>query len=799
METIKTEAPSSLWIRLYSVLLGCCGLALLIGGLNLLLLGGSPYYLVAGIALSGAAILLWQARQSGATTYMVFLLLTVVWAIWETGPNVWGLLPRLAFFVVLAIPVVLWTARARLRGGAPSRWKLGLLAASTAAVGAGFLLHYATGMAVTDPAYDRGIADARPAAFDTAASALGGDWRSYGNDVGGSRFSPLAQLTTANVGQLKVAWTYRTGPGVDGKFGNMQVTPLKVGDTLFACTAYSDVIALDAETGQERWRWRSKIDRGDFPYNNCRGVAYYEVPEATGMCSKRIIHATADVHLIALDAASGRPCPDFGQDGRISLATGMGKFDQGYYFVSSAPVLIRGKVVVGGWVADGQYWGEPSGVIRAFDARTGAFTWAFDMGRPDRTTEPAEGESYTRSTPNSWAPMSVDEELGLVYAPTGNSVPDYYGGQRRSFDDQYASSVVAIDGATGRPRWSFQTVHHDLWDYDVPAQPTLIDLPGANGPRKALIQATKRGQLFVLDRVNGKPIFPVEERAVPQGGIVPGERLSPTQPYSVGMPSLAGIPPDERKMWGITPFDQLLCRTRFRKLRYEGEFTPPGLKANLINPGAGGGMSWGGISIDPDRKLIISNTNRMSTSTRMIPRADAERMGLKPMSSGSHGNIAGTVPQTNTPYAAEVGPFFGPLAMPCEEPPYGYITAIDLTTQKVVWRRTLGDARGSGPFGIASHIPLPMGVPGFGGSVTTRGGLTFVSSTPDAVIRAFATTTGKPVWQAQLPAIGAATPMTYLSSKSGRQFVVIAAGGHHALPGKKGDYIVAFAVPKNGS
>ncbi|AEG50910.1 membrane-bound PQQ-dependent dehydrogenase, glucose/quinate/shikimate family [Sphingobium chlorophenolicum L-1] len=799
MERVEASKASLLWFRLYSGFMAICGLALLYGGFDLLLLGGSPYYVAAGLALIGTAALLWQARWSGAITYMAFLLLTVMWAFWESGPNIWGLLPRLAFFTVLAIPVLVWAWRSRLRGTAPSRWHPTLLAAAALAIIAGLALHYATGMALTDPAFDRGTGFVQAAAFDPATTARSGDWRSYGNDAGGSRFSPLAQLTPANVNRLTTAWTFRTGPGADGKFGNLEVTPLKVGKTLYACTSYSDVIALDAETGQQQWRWRSNVDRKGFPYSNCRGVAYYQVPNATGICSQRIVHTTADLRLIALDAASGRPCPDFGEKGSTSLATGMGKFDNGYYFVSSAPTLVRGKIVVGGWVADGQYWGEPSGVIRAFDARTGEFSWAFDIGRPDKASAPTGDETYTKSTPNSWAPMSADEALGLVYAPTGNSVPDYYGGNRRPFDDQYSTSVVALDAATGRPRWSFQTVHHDLWDYDVPAQPTLVDLPGPHGLRKALIQATKRGQLFVLDRTNGKPIFTVAERAVPQGGIVPGERLSRTQPYSIGMPSLAGTPPVERTMWGITPFDQLMCRVAFHKLRYEGEFTPPGLKANLLNPGAGGGMSWGGISIDLDRKLIISNTNRMSTITRMIPRTEADRMGLKPMSNGAHGNIAGTVTQANTPYAAEVRPFFGPLAMPCEEPPYGYINAIDLVTQKVVWRKTLGDSRGSGPFSIPTRIPLPMGVPGFGGSLTTRGGLVFIGSTPDSMFRAIDSATGNVVWQTALPAGGNASPMTYLSPESGRQFVVIAAGGHHALEGKKGDYIVAYALPKGSA
>ncbi|AEG50875.1 membrane-bound PQQ-dependent dehydrogenase, glucose/quinate/shikimate family [Sphingobium chlorophenolicum L-1] len=793
------KGQSLIWFQIYSVILGLSGIALLLGGINLLRLGGSPYYAAAGLAVTISAAMLWRARWSGAIIYMAFLLLTIVWAVWEAGLNAWALMPRLAFFGLLALPLIGWALRSRLRGSAPPRWKAGLLVGGLLAVFAGYALHHATGMKVSDPIFDRGMASAQSGIPQAGATARGGDWLSYGNDAGGTRFSPLTQLTPANVNKLEVAWTFQTGPGVDGKFGNLEVTPLKVGDKVYVCTPYSDVIALDAETGKPVWRWRSKIDRKGFAYNNCRGVTYYAVPGMTGLCSKRILHATADVSLVALDASTGRPCPDFGKGGRISLKVGMGQFDNGYYFVSSAPTLIRGKIVIGGWVADGQYWGEPSGVIRAFDAKSGAFSWAFDMGRPGSTSVPTSGETYTKSTPNSWGPMSADETLGLVYAPTGNSVPDYYGGNRRPFDDKYSTSVVAIDVETGLPRWSFQTVHHDLWDYDNPSQPTLIDLPSRKGIRKALIQPTKRGQLFVLDRVTGKPIFDVKEKPVPQGGIVPGERLSPTQPYSVGMPSFAGPKPEERMMWGLTPFDQLFCRTEFRKLRYEGEFTPPGFAPNLVHPGYGGGMTWSGISVDPDRNLLIINSNRMSNISRLMPRAEADKMGLKPMSNSSHSNIGGAVPQAATPYAAEIRPFLSPLMMPCEEPPYGYLTAIDLRSQKVVWRKTLGDTRGSGPFSIPTHVPLPMGMPSFGGSTTTRGGLVFISGTADAVLRAFESTTGQIVWQASLPAGGNATPMTYLSPKSGRQFVVIAAAGHHALENKRGDYIVAYALPKDSS
>lgn len=782
--------------KFYGVLVGVVGLTLLVGGVNLLLLGGSPYYALAGMALVGTGGAFWRAPRRAVIAYLLFLGVTIAWAIWESGLDPWGLMPRLAFLVILALPSLLLIATDRVEGPAPRRWKLALVAGMVGSVALGLMLHSALGTEVRDPVFDRGTANAGQAIKDQGATKLGGEWRNYGNDAGGMRFSPLEQVSPSNVNELEVAWTFRTGPGIDGKFGNLEVTPLKVGNLLYACTSYSDVVALDAETGRQVWRWKARVDRKGFPYHNCRGVSYYEVPGASGMCAKRIIHAVLDAHLVALDASNGRSCQDFGDHGRVSLAEGMGPLDRGYYFVTSAPTVVRGRIVVGGWVADGQYWGEPSGAIRAFDAKSGAFAWAFDVGRPGETSQPAKGETYTRSTPNSWAPMSADEDLGLVYAPTGNSVPDYYGGNRRSFDDRYSTAVVAIDVLTGLPRWVYQTVHHDLWDYDNASQPTLVDLPLAGVVRRALIQPTKRGELFVLDRATGKPIFPIEERRVPQGGIVPGERLSPTQPFSVSMPSLTGPALQEKLMWGLTPVDQLLCRIAFREHRYEGQFTPPGLKANLLFPSFGGGMNWGGVSIDADRRLLIVNSIRMPTGSRLMPRAEADLAGIVPMSDRSHTDIGGSVAQARTPYAAEVKPFLSPLMMPCTQPHYGFLTAIDLNTQKVVWTRPLGDSRGSGPLGIPTGVPLPVGMPNLGGSVVTRGGLVFISGTSDRMLRAFTSTTGQLLWQHELPAGGNATPMTYFSASSGRQFIVIAAGGHYAVQSRPGDYIVAYALPK---
>jgi quinoprotein glucose dehydrogenase len=467
----------------------------------------------------------------------------------------------------------------------------------------------------------------------------------------------------------------------------------------------------------------------------------------------------------------------------------------GYHYVSSAPQIVRGKVVFGGAVMDGQFWGEPPGVIRAFDAVTGRLAWAFDVGRPDRRGAPPSGEHYTASTPNSWAPISADEALGLVYLPTGNATPDFFGGQRRPFDDEIASSVIALDAETGELRWRFQTVHHDLWDYDVPSQPTLVDLPTASGVRRALIQPTKRGEIFVLDRVTGEPIKEVQELPVPQGGIAAGERLFPTQPFSTGLPSFRGPMLRESDMWGMTPIDQMICRIEFKRSRYDGTLTPVTLeRPSIIDPGYSGGINWGSVSIDIDRGIMMVNWMRLPSRVELITRADAQARGFR-LFDGRTGQGSGQHPQENTPYAAKPGLFLSPLDMPCTAPPWGLVTAVDLVKGQTIWSKPLGNGRDSGPFGISSHLPITMGVPSSGGSITTRGGLTFIGATVDSMFRAFDTAIGKQLWQASLPGAGVATPMSY-QSRSGRQFVVIAAGGRPSLNTRLSTKVVAYALPR---
>jgi quinoprotein glucose dehydrogenase len=621
-----------------------------------------------------------------------------------------------------------------------------------------------------------------------------GEWRHYGSDIGGTRFRPLTQLNPQNVGKLTEAWRVRLAPAPGGATPSFEVTPLKIGNSVYVCTALNDILSLDAETGKLNWRFRANIDSKGLSIGACRGLAYFRVPGATGTCNERIITNTVDARLIALDAASGRRCQRFGYRGETSLQVGMLPAGPGYYYPSSAPTIVRGKIIVGGQVRDNQYWGEPSGVIRAYDAVTGRFAWAFDVGRPNDHGERRDGQRYTPTTPNSWAPMSGDESLGLVYAPTGSASPDYFGGKRRPFDEKYASAVIALDAETGAIRWMFQTAHHDLWDYDVASQPTLVDIRVPAGVQHALIHPTKRGEIFVLDRATGRPLTPVEEKPAPQNGIAPGERLSPTQPYSVGMPSFRGHDWHERDMWGVTAIDQLWCRIKFRQARYEGPLTPIGLTPSIQYPGSIGGMDWGGVSVDPERGLMVVNSARVGNYNRLLTRAEADQIGLKPSPGGKV--TPGASAQANTPYGAYVVPFLSPLGIPCNAPPYGLLTVVDMHSGKVLWSKPLGTARDSGPRGLSTGLPIPMGLPNLGGSVTTRGGLVFIAASTERTFRAFDVQTGSEVWSARMPSRAQATPSSYWSNASGRQFVVIAVGGNKALQSKTADYIIAYAIPK---
>lgn len=807
MDADHTAGPAKTWRAaifgrawIFAAILVASGGYLLWGGYQLWQIGGSPYYVLAGALTCAAGLLAAFGRRQAAAVYWAMLAGTIGWALWESGPDPWALAPRLGGPLVLGLWFLApWTWRKLPKGRPLARSSLvrGAAIGSVAAAVLGLAAHALSTAEPADPLYQAGEGS-RAYAGGGAARPEDGEWLHWGKDPGGTRFSALGQIDRGNVERLQLAWTYRFGPAPNGAPATVAATPLKVADRLYVCSDYNDVAALDAETGREVWRFRANVDTTNAAFGHCRGVAYYRVPDAAGTCAERIYTNTIDARLIALDAQTGKPCAGFGNAGMVDLKRGLTAAPKGYYYVTSAPTIARGRIVLGGWVSDGQWVGSPAGVIRAFDAVTGQLSWAFDAGRPDRRSEPPAGEFYTRATPNAWAPMSADEALGLVYVPTGNAAGDYIGMQRRPFDEAWSSSVAALDIETGRPRWKFQAVHHDLWDYDVASQPTLVDWPTPQGMRPALIQPTKRGEIFVLDRETGAPILPVTERPVPTGGAVPEERIAPTQPFSDALPSFRGPDVEERSMWGITPLDQLWCRIRFREARYQGTLTPPGLTPSISYPGFLGGSNWGGVSVDLDRRLMIVNSNHVGNYVRMIPRAEADALGIQAVGIGNakpKPEGYGISPQTGGLYAAKALPFMSPVFAPCQQPPWGRISAVDLVTRKLVWSNPLGTARDSGPLGMASHIPFRIGAPNLGGAVTTRSGLTFIAAAQDNYLRAIDTETGKVLWRARLAAGGQATPMTYLSTASNRQFVAIAAGGHAFLNTAKGDYVYAFALP----
>ncbi|ALH96111.1 membrane-bound PQQ-dependent dehydrogenase, glucose/quinate/shikimate family [Acinetobacter equi] len=799
------RSPSKI-AYLVAVIYVVFGLAMLIGGIQLVMLSGSPYFVIAGFLITLSGFFLWRRSTLVIWTYSIYLLLTLVWTLLQTEIDFWIYLGRLALPFGLGVLLLLPMVRQHYNNG-PNAKKIGRVA--TAGFSLSLIVIAIIGFINGDPAKyvskDQ-FPDVKNKLPDEKEDQ---DWVDYGNDKAGTKYSKLTQITPENVNKLKVAWMYRTGdyPVPKGqKTRRLEVTPLKVDDSLYLCSARNDIIALDAETGQEKWRYYSKPNlKGVTGSAACRGVAYYKAPElaANAECSERIFTATVDARLIAIDAKTGKACSDFGQNGVVDLKRGMGKVIPGYYYVSSAPQVVRGNVVLGGWVSDGQSVQEPAGVIRGFNAVTGKFAWAFDYANPDDQSEPTGDNHYTRGTANSWGPISADEKLGLVYLPIGNATPDYFGTHRTEADEKYSSGVFAINAETGKLDWHFQTTHHDLWDYDNGSQPTLVDLTlnGQNVP--SMVLGSKRGQIYVLDRITGKPVKKVEEVAVPQGGLDP--KLAKTQPYSTEMPQFDGLrsavnPENNRwgvfgesNMWGVTPLDEMYCRIKFKQARFDGSMTPPDVTPYIQLPGSLGGQNWGGLTVDPERQIAYIPYARLAMYNYLIPRQQANKMGIHP-DTGRGEDVGGAVAQAGLDYAASIAPFLSPLNAPCTAPPYGQLAAVDLQTNKIIWNARIGTSHDTGPLGIKSHLDIPLGTQIAGGSLVTRSGLVFMGAASEEAFRAFDAKTGKVIWKDRLLAAPNATPMTYVSPKSNKQFVVIAAGGHTMLQTKPGDYIIAYTL-----
>ncbi|WP_236185469.1 glucose/quinate/shikimate family membrane-bound PQQ-dependent dehydrogenase [Pseudomonas protegens] len=804
MSTEGASSPSRLLPSLLGILLLLMGLALLAGGIKLSMLGGSLYYVLAGIGLTLTGLLLLAGKRAALGLYALVLFASTLWSLWEIGLDWWQLVPRLSLWFALGVVLLLpWFRRPLLRDGpAP----LGTAALSVAVVLAGGA---AIGSQFTNPGEISGDLGRDTADMTSTAPAIpDGEWQAYGRTEFGDRYSPLKQITPANIGKLQEAWRIRTGDMPTDKDPveiTNQNTPLKVNGKLYACTAHSKVLALDPDTGKEIWRFDPQIQgpNGDdfrgWAHMTCRGVSYYDEANfknadaisqpatlspagqaiATS-CPRRLFLPTADARLIAINADTGKVCEDFGTKGAVDLKAGIGPFTPGGYYSTSPAAITRNLVIIGGHVTDNESTNEPSGVIRAFDVHDGHLVWNWDSGNPDETTPLPEGKTYTRNSPNMWSLASVDEKLGMVYLPLGNQMPDQWGGNRTAGAEKFSAGTVALDIDTGKLRWNYQFTHHDLWDMDVGSQPTLLDMKTANGVKPALIQPTKQGSLYVLDRRDGTPIVPIREVPAPTGA-VEGDHTAPTQARS----DLNLLPPplDEKAMWGATPFDQMLCRIQFKELRYEGQYTPPSVQGSLIYPGNVGVFNWGSVSLDPVRQLLFTSPNYMAFVSKLVPRAEVAA------GSKRESETSGVQPNTGAPYAVIMHPFMSPLGVPCQAPAWGYVAGIDLTTNKVVWKHKNGTSRDSSPIPIG----LPMGVPSMGGSMVTGGGVGFLSGTLDQYIRAYDVKNGKELWKSRLPAGGQATPMSY-TGKDGKQYVLVVVGGHGSLGTKMGDYIIAYKL-----
>ena len=833
---------------LIALLILLCALACVVGGTWLGVLGGSWFYLVLGLLLAAAGLLLLAKRAVGLMVYAIALLATLAWSVWEVGFDWWALTPRGGLLFGLGVLLLIPAVRRSMRYKTSQIAYTGMLSLSllVSAGVAGYALTQTQGIQgafseerMTAPVSEQVAADTVPE----------GEWHAYGRTAAGQRFSPLAQITPNNLGELQEVWRYHTGQirdGADPGETTYEVTPLVVDDRMYLCTPFGTVITLDPTTGEELWRFDPQLKQPPTvttQHMTCRGVSYHDAgpaaeqaqavnnngmdnaarlqmsasevtdkaagvaqnvaagqamsgdanPQvkrdvgyaggAVGICRKRLFVPTSDGRLIAISAEDGSICPGFGgDDGTVNLWANMPNVTPGSYYSTSPPVVTDKVIIVGGAVNDNASTTSPSGVIRAFDIYTGDLVWNFDSKNPDSTAPIAEGDTYSENAPNSWSVSSYDPELDIVYLPMGNQSPDQFGGNRNDAVEKYSSSILALNASTGKVEWVFQTVHHDLWDYDVPAQPSLVDLNIQGQRIPALVAPTKQGEIYVLNRVTGEPVLPVTEEPVPQGA-AEGDFTAPTQPVSAisfNPPTLTG-----KDMWGATMLDQLACRIQFQQLHYEGRYTAPSEQGTLVYPGNFGTFNWGAVAIDPDRQIMFAMPVYLAFTSKLTPRDDGtSRIVTKDGEPIINENFG-------APYATTMGPFTSPVGLPCQAPAWGYVAGVDLTTGETRYQRVNGTVRDLAP------VPLPfeMGVPGIGGPIVTRGGVAFLSGTLDYYVRGYDLRTGEERWKSRLPAGGQATPSTYLGA-DGRQYLVVVAGGHGSTGTKAGDAVIAYALPK---
>ncbi|WP_347556925.1 glucose/quinate/shikimate family membrane-bound PQQ-dependent dehydrogenase [Robbsia sp. KACC 23696] len=834
------QAPSGVPRLLSVVFAVLTGLYLLVGGVWLSMIGGSLYYAITGVVMLVVAAMLAKRRGAALGLYALLLLCTVAWSVWEAGFDFWALAPRLDVLVIFGVWLLLPFVYRSLVN--TSRAPMGALAAGI--VVSAVVLVYAV---FNDPQEINGRLSQATAATAGDDGVAAADWPAYGRTQAGTRYSPLRSINADNVKDLKVAWTFRTGDmkrSSDPGEITDEVTPIKVGDLLYLCSPHQILFALNAASGKEVWRFDPHLKTDpSFQHVTCRGVSYRELPAASSvgtaaasgapasdaaaataaasdasavpeasaapaapaspaapsdiaassgstpaLCRRRVFLPVNNGHLYALDAQTGQLCPGFADNGDLNLQAGQPVTTAGQYEPTSPPVMTDKVIIVAGAVTDNYSTREPSGVIRGFDVETGKLVWAFDPGAKDPNTILPPGQHYSLNSPNSWAPSVYDPKLDLVYLPIGVTTPDIWGGNRTPEQEHYASSLLALHASTGKLAWFYQTVHHDLWDMDLPAQPTLADITDKSGKVVPVVYApAKTGNIFVLDRRTGALVVPAPEKPVPQGAAA-GDHVSPTQPFS----ELTFRPSNKltgADMWGATMFDQLMCRVMFHRLRYEGTFTPPSTQGTLVFPGNLGMFEWGGLAVDTDRQIAIANPIALPFVSQLVPRGPSNPMEPPAGGNGGTGSESGVQPQYGVPFGVKLNAFLSPLGFPCKEPAWGYISAVDLKTNQIVWKKRIGTVRDSSP------IPLPfkMGMPMLGGPMTTAGDVFFIGATADNYLRAFSTNTGDQLWQARLPAGGQATPMTY--EAGGKQFVVIAAGGHGSFGTKLGDYVIAYALP----
>lgn len=774
-------------------------------GIQILALGGDSYFLAAGVMFSAAALAgLAGWRWLTMTLLIGVVLVTAFWGILEINAMGWmdswpfdmaGRIAVPSILLMLFLLIVIlgaksqtaWTQKSTLAGAS----LLGLLLIVTI----GWVLM--RWERVEEPS----LLAVETEVFSGHNTAT--EWPAYGGSALGAAYSPAGLITRDNLQDLDEAWRFQTGdmPPNDRVFYSAQNTPVFAAGLLYTCSPSNEVFALDPASGQLVWEFDPQVSPNDMESLfsvACRTVGFHRSSDETENCSSRVFVATADSRLIALDARTGRSCPEFGNQGIVDLSRGMGLQETGLASSTSGPAVIGDLVIVGQQVSDNQRRDAPSGVVRAYQARTGEIRWAWDALRQGKAAIPlAAGDIYPRGTPNVWNIISGDVDAGLVYLGTGNSANDHFGGTRSPEEDRFTSAVVAIDIDSGETVWDFATIIHDLWDYDLGAQPALMDLEIDGVQRRVVVQGTKQGSVFILDAATGEQLRPVQLRASPQGAL-PGERLADSQPQAVSFPNFAArVGPDPevlnyRNTWGVAMIDAALCRRDFLRMDYAGIYTPPSDNPHgtLLFPGTVGGINWGGISLDLSRQILITNHSRLPNKLTMHPRDEVDDM---PVGEGGARPDQEIAPHWKSPWGVTRPMWLSILDTPCIAPPWGYLAATDLHSGRLIWSQPLGSGFDTGPMGMPTFLRVPLGTVNLGGPLTTGSGLTFIAAAQDNYFRALETETGRLLWSARLPAGGQASPMTFVHD--GKQYVVIVAAGHERLETTVGDYVIAFSLP----